>query len=115
MIVKTKAFKDEHGNCFVFPNLIVIPDHPKSPSESDVIIQAMAVFIALGTRIEYYSEGWFEFDLETFRHVRGEIGHPSFFNGHAVVYLFEGPTFDEIMKGDEQTLIENSDAFGIAA
>lgn len=102
MRVKTKAFRDDKGNCFVFPNLIVIPEHPKSPTEIEVGIQAMAVFIALGTNIEYYTEDWFEFDLETFKHVRGEIGHPSFFNGHAVVYLFEGPTFDECTAEEQK-------------
>lgn len=95
MKVKTKAFKDQHGNCFVLPSLVVIPDHPQSPTEFDVTVQAIAFYVSIG-EVDYYTPDWFEFDLETFVHIRTELSSPVLSEGKTIVYLFEGPIFDEI-------------------
>ena len=87
----TKAFKDEHGNRFIFPSFIIREDDQDSPSRTDIILRAMEMKIILGLEVD---EDWFEFDLEHFPHVREIACSPKFRHGGATVLIFAGPQFE---------------------
>lgn len=92
-LARTKAFTDNKGNRFIYPSMIRWPqvDEADRPSQSDLILQAMALDLAIGTKAD---EGWFDFDPANFPHLQSEIGHPGFAHGGATVLLFAGPEFD---------------------
>jgi hypothetical protein len=96
----TKAFTDEKGNRFVFPSMIRWPqdDEHTRPAKHDLVLQAMSLDLALGTKAD---KGWFEFDPAKFPHVRTEIGHRNFAHGGATILLFAGPEFEAAIAKTE--------------
>ena len=91
----THAFTDDKGNRFIYPSFIRWPgvDEDKLFSKSDIILQAMTLNIALGTKSEE-----FEFAPEVFPHIKTDIGHRNFAHGGATIMLFAGPEFDKVVN-----------------
>lgn len=89
----TKAFTDDRGNRFIYPSMIRWPQDEEydRPAKHDLILQAMTLDLALGTKAD---NDWFEFDPESFPHVKTEILHRNFAHGGATVMIFAGPLFD---------------------
>lgn len=98
MKAKSVAFTDHLGNRFIYPSMIIWPDEEaefSNPTEADIILKGMTLSLATNTKMD---KDLFEFDPETFMHLRTDIHHRGFMHGGATVYLFEGPRFEKYLE-----------------
>lgn len=87
---RTKSFRDEKGNRFIFLSFIIDDGHD-APSAATVIMRAMEMSVIMHLKAD---DDWFEFDPDNFPHVRSIACSRSFLHGGATVLIFEGPEFD---------------------
>ncbi|MBO9428137.1 hypothetical protein [Sulfitobacter sp. R18_1] len=93
MKARAKVFCDDKGNRVLFPAYIY-RGNEELPGDAFWFTERLRMRTATGLDVE---ADWFEFDDESFPHIKTSIGSSGFAHGAEDVFLFDGPEFEEAM------------------